>query len=498
MLGAFVVLVALIQFGWFPEGALAGKSSKARLMEHIMSQGYRLQSENFTFTQKRDHFDPTDNKTWAQRYTVNDTYWAPGGPVFLFLSGEAPMEFFEFQEISALEWAKELGALYVVLEHRFYGESNPEESLSTSHLAYLTSQQALADAAYFIENFNQTLKNPGPWVVFGCSYSGALSAWFRLKYPHLVVGSVAPSGPVHAQVNFSSYIDQFSRSASPDCVAAVRQATIQIESFLALGDDGIAQLGALFNSCHTLTEDDLYNFLSDIIDTIGGSDQMSNPPSYLLNETCNILTKNSGNYLQNYVEAFNFNLLYPLGYNPEDGSGSGSSSESGSGSTSESGSGSGSSGSGSASCNDFRISSYMNYMKSTKLGNMDRSWYWQTCAEFGWYQASYPPTSAFPALPVEPQIQYCEDFYGIKGMTPDTDWTNAYYGGYNLQATNVLFTNGLLDPWHLMSIIENEGGVKAVTYEAGHCGTMIRPSDLDPVSLTNARAAVLAFLQSLV
>lgn len=23
----------------------------------------------------------------------------------------------------------------------------------------------------------------GPWVVFGCSYSGALSSWFRLKFP---------------------------------------------------------------------------------------------------------------------------------------------------------------------------------------------------------------------------------------------------------------------------------------------------------------------------
>ena len=47
------------------------------------------------FEQYVDHFDNTNRNTFAQRYTVNDTHYSPGGPIFFFLSGEAPMQFFE-------------------------------------------------------------------------------------------------------------------------------------------------------------------------------------------------------------------------------------------------------------------------------------------------------------------------------------------------------------------------------------------------------------------
>ncbi len=72
----------------------------------------------------------------------------------------------------------------------------------------LTSEQALADTAYFIKQVtnNRLLGiTNNPWITFGGSYPGALSAWFRIKYPHLTIGSIASSAVVQAIDNFSDF-----------------------------------------------------------------------------------------------------------------------------------------------------------------------------------------------------------------------------------------------------------------------------------------------------
>lgn len=51
------------------------------------------------------------------------------------------------------------------------------------------------------------------WFVFGGSYAGALSAWFRLKFPHLTCGSLASSGVVLAVYNFTDFDKQVSAGA---------------------------------------------------------------------------------------------------------------------------------------------------------------------------------------------------------------------------------------------------------------------------------------------
>lgn len=44
-----------------------------------------------------------------------------------------------------------------------------------------------------------------PWIVFGVSYSGALSAWFQIKFPHLSNGAIASSGVVLAVYNYTDF-----------------------------------------------------------------------------------------------------------------------------------------------------------------------------------------------------------------------------------------------------------------------------------------------------
>jgi pimeloyl-ACP methyl ester carboxylesterase len=71
-------------------------------------------------------------------------------------------------------------------------------------LVYLSSEQALADLAYFIEAMTVKYEVPEgtKWIAFGGSYSGSLAAWLRAKYPHLVHGAVSASAPLLAKADF--------------------------------------------------------------------------------------------------------------------------------------------------------------------------------------------------------------------------------------------------------------------------------------------------------
>ena len=95
-----------------------------------------------------------------------------------------------------------LGATYgvrlLVVEHRFYGESQPFDDWSLDSLRYLSSQQALADLAYFLGSIN---KEGNEVLVIGGSYPGAMSAWFRERYPHIAIGSWSSSGVVQPIVD---------------------------------------------------------------------------------------------------------------------------------------------------------------------------------------------------------------------------------------------------------------------------------------------------------
>jgi len=64
----------------------------------------------------------------------------------------------------------------------------------------------LADLAYFVGSINPTNKNDV--LVIGGSYPGALSAWFRERYPHLAIGSWSSSGVVQPIVDFWKFDEQ--------------------------------------------------------------------------------------------------------------------------------------------------------------------------------------------------------------------------------------------------------------------------------------------------
>ena len=70
-------------------------------------------------TQKLDHFSG-DNRTWEQRYFVNDTFWDhSNGPVFLMLGGEGPASpAWLATSTDIMRNAAKYKAMVIMLEHR--------------------------------------------------------------------------------------------------------------------------------------------------------------------------------------------------------------------------------------------------------------------------------------------------------------------------------------------------------------------------------------------
>lgn len=78
-----------------------------------------------------------------------------------------------------------------------------------------------------------------PWISVGGSYPGALSAWFRYKYPHLVIGAIASSAVVEAIEDFTDFDEQIYLSSirsSPQCAAALNSSSHNVEKIINRGE----------------------------------------------------------------------------------------------------------------------------------------------------------------------------------------------------------------------------------------------------------------------
>ena len=84
------------------------------------------------------------------------------------------------------------------------------------NLKYLNSEQALEDIVSFIQfiTTSRSLTSANKWISFGCSYSGALSAWLRLRYPHLVYGAISGSSALRFKLDFFEYYEGIANSIS--------------------------------------------------------------------------------------------------------------------------------------------------------------------------------------------------------------------------------------------------------------------------------------------
>ncbi|KAF7356875.1 Peptidase S28 [Mycena venus] len=434
-----------------------------------------------------DHFNASNRQTFPNRYWVNATYYEPGGPVFLFDSGEQnaepllPYYLQEYHGLSAvMQLAKRYRGVAFLWEHRFYGDSQPfpvnvsflsssavrspahlrnlQENTTAAQWKFLNTEQALQDVVFFAESFpktsgraaNTSSSHPGalaihpsvvPWVWLGGSYPGVRGALLRQRNPETIFAAWVSSAPVQAQVDMASYYKAAERSLTRNCSADWVAVTKFVDDTLN-GSNETLKIDVKFDLLkarlsgpggNTSAADGLTRQRANATSSVDAATILMDPLDFYqyygfqdsLLPFCNLLeTQNST------AEPFEGGIVSALGVN--------------------------------ATFNAFMVAlaelDYDSIPGNADDPVQDRSWMRQYCSEYGFYQRGDPENplsieTSFLSLELFQQ-QCSETFPDLQGP-PQVQLINKY-GGWDMKPSNILWTNGEFDPWRTMGLASIE------------------------------------------
>jgi len=262
------------------------------------------------------------------------------------------------------------------------------------------------------------------WITFGVSYSGALSAWYREKYPHLTRGALSSSGVVEAILNFYQFDAHIAKVVGTTCADAIRNVSISIQN--ALHSPQRQYTKSLFKAenMHDL------DFLYLIADSSALAVQYGHQ-QFL----CQFLAQ-PGDVIKNYANYCKTFFYVTFDSNP----------------------------------NDYDLTTIMNEDVNPRLPV--RQWWYQTCSELAYFNTAPPHNSLRSSyLNITYFKSRCESAFGAN-VWPNVDETNWNYGGKDFAGSNVYFTNGSQDPWIEASIIRThkKSSNNAFVIECQNCG----------------------------
>ncbi|KAL4807500.1 serine carboxypeptidase S28-domain-containing protein [Aspergillus unguis] len=411
------------------------------------------QYKEHNFTVPIDHFhnetryEPHTDQTFNLRYWFDDTHYEPGGPVFVIAAGETNGEDrFEFLSQGIVtQLAQEYHGLGVILEHRYYGASYPFAEDTVHSLRFLSTEQSLADHAYFAQNVVfpglEDLDLTAPetkWIAYGGSYAGAQVAFLRKVYPDVFAGAVSSSGVTAAIVDFWKYYEPIRVYAPADCIDTI-QTTTDILDRVFIDHPRNKTLHARVQAAYGLLEPinntDFVNTLSGVLGAFQSRNWDPAVGSYEFRHYCDNITHPGPLYAANNYTAFLPEILSVAGYNAS---------------------------------NKTLLSALRNtigYLNLSSTAEVEdeaesdseslprssgTSWSYQVCTEWGYFMpGSTVPTSIRPLISrlidLEYTSSFCASTFNITTL-PDIERINKH-GGLNFSYPRVALIGGTADPW---------------------------------------------------
>ncbi|XP_020257554.1 lysosomal Pro-X carboxypeptidase-like isoform X2 [Asparagus officinalis] len=426
-------------------------------LNEISSSGYKF----YNYSQTIDHFNyrPESYDIFQQRYAINDKYWGGAknnSPIFVYTGDEASLESVIRSAGFLVDNAPHFQALLVVIEHRYYGESNPFGSRkqayqNTSTLGYFSSTQALADYAQLITELKKNLSaNNCPVIAMGGSYGGMLASWFRLKYPHIVIGAFASSAPIlyfddiTPENGYLSIVTKDFQETSKSCYRTIRESWFEIDKF-GLEINGLSVLSQIFHTCRPLNNTpELKDALASIYSAAAQYDDPTTQPVNLL---CSGI---DGAFDEATILERVFTGITPWN--------------------------------GKKQCFDIDVYNIDDSASETAIG-----WYWQTCSEMVMPIGCDSNDTMFQAQPFN-IYNYTMDCQKKWGVTPRPHWMTTEFGGHNIKSvlrnfgSNIIFSNGLRDPYSSGGVLCNISDtiVAIYTTQGSHCLDILPATPADP------------------
>ena len=441
-----------------------------------------------------DHQDPSAG-TFRNKYFLDTSNWDGEGPCFFTMGQEAPSGGVGGGYLGQL--AREKRAAMVGIEHRFYGDSVPNGDWSVANLKYLTVAQHLADSGALIAHVNATQLPGGKgcrhWVAIGGSYSGALSAWFRSKYPHVISAALSSSGVVNAILDFTGFDEQVASAIGAECSSNLRATTAAFAAAEAQGGAEAANARRLFGVRPDLPGGDFAYMLAD---AAAMADQYGHKA-----DLCSTIGRREGAKNYSASTATHINTTTTTSSSPTTAAAAAAATTT---TTITSGGG-----------NDAidRMTTFADFVKKfwgkdfasgcfydsecvrtqkTRWQPTSRSWWWQKCHELAYFQNA-PATGSLrlPLVNASYHRQRCAYMFA-NGVYPDTAATNAKYGGVDTPGDKVFFSDFSDDPWQKASVMTSRPPGMPFNLVhcdgCGHCKDLGAPQKTDPAPLIAERA----------